>query len=72
MEVIKTFENVTGLKLNYRIGPRRAGDVVSIYSDTKKANEQLGWKAERDLANMMLTSWNWQKAVSGLNEKTNG
>ena len=71
MEVIKTFEEVTGLKLNYRIGPRRAGDVVSIYSDTRKANEQLGWKAERNLADMMLTSWNWQKAVSGLNEKSN-
>ncbi len=72
MEVIKTFEDVTGIRLNYRIGPRRAGDVVSIYSDTKKANEKLGWKAERDLADMMLTSWNWQKAVSGSNEKTNG
>ncbi len=63
MEVIKSFENVTGIKLNYRIGPRRQGDVVSIYSDTKKANEILGWKSERDLNNMMLTSWNWQKRL---------
>lgn len=63
MEVIKTFEEVTGMKLKYKIGPRRIGDVVSIYSDTKKANEVLGWKAERDLKNMMLTSWNWEKAL---------
>jgi UDP-glucose 4-epimerase len=64
MEVINTFEKVTGLKLKYRIGPRRNGDVVSIYSDTKKANEVLGWNAERDLKNMMLTSWNWEKALN--------
>lgn len=63
MEVINTFESATGVKVNYRIGPRRSGDVVSIYSDTKRANDVLGWKAERDLANMMLTSWNWQKAI---------
>ncbi|HAY34940.1 MAG TPA: UDP-glucose 4-epimerase GalE [Ignavibacteria bacterium] len=63
LEVINAFENVTGVKLNFRIGPRREGDVVSIYSDTKKANEILGWKAERDLNDMMLTSWNWQKRI---------
>jgi len=61
MEVIKAFEEVAGMKLNYKVGPRRAGDVVSIYSDTKKANDILGWEAKRDLKNMMLTSWNWEK-----------
>ncbi len=61
LEVIKTFEDISGKKLNYRIGPRRSGDVVSIYSDTKKANEILGWKAGRDLKNMMITSWEWEK-----------
>lgn len=66
MEVIKAFEEVSGIKLNYKIGPRRAGDVVRIYSDTKKANEVLGWKAERDLKNMMLTSWNWEKKLSDM------
>ena len=64
MEVINAFEEATGIKVNYRIGPRRSGDVVSIYSDTEKANKILGWKAERDLKNMMLTSWNWQKAIN--------
>lgn len=71
MEVIKTFEEVAGQKLNYRIGPRREGDVVCIYSDTKKANEILGWKAERNLNDMMKTSWNWQKAISGNSSKKN-
>lgn len=63
LEVINTFEDSTGVKLNYRIGPRREGDVISIYSDTKKANEVLGWKAERDLKNMMVTSWEWEKSL---------
>lgn len=63
MEVIKTFEEISGKKLNYRIGPRRNGDVVSIYSDTKKANDILKWKAERDLKNMMETSWEWEKQL---------
>lgn len=64
MEVINAFEEATGIKVNYRIGPRRSGDVVSIYSDTERANKILGWKAERDLKNMMLTSWNWQKTIN--------
>lgn len=63
LEVINAFEEVSELKLNYRIGPRRSGDVISIYSDTKKANEILGWKAERDLKDMMKTSWEWQKRI---------
>lgn len=67
LEVIKTFEEIAGMKLNYKIGPRRSGDVVSIYSDTKKANKILGWKAERDLKNMMLTSWEWEKQLSIIN-----
>ncbi len=63
MEVVKAFEEVSGMKLNYKIGPRRTGDVVSIYSDTRKANDILNWEAKRDLKNMMLTSWNWEKAI---------
>jgi UDP-glucose 4-epimerase len=63
MEVINAFMDSTGVKLNYRIGPRREGDVVSIYSDTKKANDVLGWKAERSLKDMMVTSWEWEKTL---------
>ncbi|MCB0725603.1 MAG: UDP-glucose 4-epimerase GalE [Ignavibacteriae bacterium] len=62
MEVIQAFERVSGEKLNYKIGPRRAGDITSIYSDTKKANEVLGWKVEKDLDDMLRTAWNWELA----------
>jgi UDP-glucose 4-epimerase len=63
LEVIKSFERATGQKLNYRIGPRRPGDVMQIYSDTKKANDVLGWEAKEDLDSMMITAWNWQKNI---------
>jgi UDP-glucose 4-epimerase len=63
LEVVKTFENATGQKLNYRIGARRPGDVVSIYADTKKAGDVLGWKTERDLANALSTAWKWELAL---------
>ena len=64
LEVINAFEKVSGETLNYKIGPRRAGDITSIYSDTKKANDILGWKSERDLDNMLLTAWNWEKKLN--------
>jgi UDP-glucose 4-epimerase len=63
LETVKTFEKVADLKLNYKIVDRRAGDVVKVFADTKLANEELGWKAERDLENMLLTAWNWEKAL---------
>jgi UDP-glucose 4-epimerase len=77
LEVVNTFEKVTGQKLNYKIGARRAGDVVSIYADTKKAGEVLGWKTERDLANSLSTAWKWELAlkerreISGETENSN-
>lgn len=61
LEAIKAFENVTGIKPNYKIGPRRDGDVESIYSDCKKANITLGWKPKYDLEQMMDTAWKWEK-----------
>lgn len=72
LEVIQTFEAATGVKLNYRIGPRRSGDVICIYSDTEKANKILGWKAERDLADMLRSAWNWQKAIGEPNAEQSG
>jgi UDP-glucose 4-epimerase len=63
LEVIKSFEKVTGVKLNYEIVNRRPGDIEKIYADTKKVNEVLGWKAERDLDTMMLSAWKWQKSL---------
>jgi UDP-glucose 4-epimerase len=63
LEVIHTFEKVNDLKLNYEIGPRRAGDVVKIWADTKKINSVLGWKPSKTLEDSMRDSWNWQKGL---------
>lgn len=61
LEVIKTFEKVTGVKVNYRISGRRAGDVEAVFADTAYANAELGWKAEKTLAETLLSAWNWEK-----------
>lgn len=61
LEAIHSFEKVSGVKLNYSIGPRRDGDVVEIYADNTKAKKVLGWEITRDLDNMMLTAWRWQQ-----------
>lgn len=66
LEVVRAFERVTGKKLNYRIAPRRPGDVVQAYADTTKANEVLGWKAQLSLDDAMLSAWNWEKKVRNL------
>jgi len=60
LEVIKSFEKVSESKLNYKIAERREGDVVAVYSHTDYANEELGWKAEKTLDDMMLSAWNWE------------
>lgn len=60
-EVIKSFEKTTGIKLNYEVAPRRAGDIVQIWADTKKANEVLGWRAEKTLDEMTASAWEWEK-----------
>jgi len=62
-EVIKSFEKVSGGKLNYKVVDRRAGDVVKVYSHTKYANEELGWKTEKKLDDMMLSAWKWEKSL---------
>ncbi len=64
LEVIKAFETVSGEKLNYQIGPRRAGDVEQIYGAVKKAEQQLGWKTELDLTEMMRSAWAWEKYLA--------
>jgi UDP-glucose 4-epimerase len=65
LEVIKAFESVTGKPLQYHIGPRRAGDVTQVWANTEKANRLLGWKTERNLQDMMQTSWKWQQSLDG-------
>jgi UDP-glucose 4-epimerase len=66
LEVIQAFENATGVKLHYNIGPRRPGDVEKIWADTTLANKELGWKAELSLDDIMRSAWKWEQQ---LNEK---
>jgi len=63
LEVINSFEKVSGTKLNYKIVGRRPGDVIEVWADTSFANKELGWKAEKGLDEMMLSAWNWEKAL---------
>jgi UDP-glucose 4-epimerase len=66
MEVIQSFEKVTGKKLNYKIVGRRAGDIEKVYSDTKYANTELGWQADKTLDDMMLSAWNWERRLRNI------
>ena len=61
LELIKAFEKVSGEKLNYKIGPRRPGDVVEVYANNNKARKLLGWETNHDLNSMMDTAWRWEK-----------
>ncbi|TAF44754.1 MAG: UDP-glucose 4-epimerase GalE [Sphingobacteriales bacterium] len=61
LEVIAAFENSTGVKLNYTIGDKRAGDVAQIWGDATKSSEILGWTAELGLNTMMQSAWEWEK-----------
>jgi UDP-glucose 4-epimerase len=63
LEVIQSFERVTSLKLNYKIAARRAGDIISTYADTTKANNELGWKAELTLDDAMKSAWKWERNI---------
>lgn len=60
LDVVKAFEKASGLKINYKIAPRRSGDIATCYSDPSKAFEELGWKAERGIEEMCADSWRWQ------------
>jgi UDP-glucose 4-epimerase len=61
LEIIQAFEASTGEKLNYQIGPRREGDIEQVYGDVSKAANELGWKAELGIQEMMRSAWNWEK-----------
>ena len=64
-ELVTAFEKVNGLKLNYKFAPRRPGDVVAIWADTARANEELGWKAERTIEETLASAWAWEKNLAG-------
>ena len=63
LEVIKSFEKVSGKKLNYKIEDRRPGDITSAYADTTRANEELGWKAQYTLDEAMKSAWDWEQKI---------
>ncbi len=60
LEAIAAFEKVSGVKLNYKIGPRRAGDVIAIYANNTKAKTLLGWQPKYGINDMMDTAWKWE------------
>lgn len=68
LEIVRGFEKATGVKLNYKIVDRRAGDVEKIWADTNFANEELGWKTEKGLEETLLSAWNWEKRVRGIKQ----
>lgn len=61
LEVVRTFEKVNDLKLNYKIVGRRAGDIEAVWADPTYANEELGWKAEKSLDETLRSAWAWQQ-----------
>lgn len=65
LEAIRAFEKVSDVKLNYVIGPRRAGDVVAIYANNELAVKELGWNVKYNLEDMMLTAWKWEQKIKG-------
>lgn len=65
LEVIQSFERVSGKKLNYQIVARRPGDITAAYADTTKANTVLGWKAEYTLDQAMRSAWEWERKIRG-------
>lgn len=60
LQLINTFEKVTGVKLNYKIVARRAGDIEKVWGNVDKANNVLGWKAVHTLDEALLSAWKWQ------------
>lgn len=64
LEVVKTFESVNDLKLNYKIVGRRAGDITEAYADNTKAAKELGWEPDTSLEESMRTAWKWQKTLN--------
>lgn len=63
LELINGFEKATGVKLNYKIVGRRAGDIEKVWGNVDKANKVLGWKADTPLEDVLASAWKWQVAL---------
>lgn len=68
LEVVKTFEKVSGQSLNYTIGPKREGDIAQIFANCDRAHTELNWAAERTLENALETAWKWEKHLQTTNK----
>jgi UDP-glucose 4-epimerase len=63
LEAIHAFEKVSGVQLNYTMGPRRPGDIVAIYANNEKAVTELGWNCQYNLDDMMSSAWQWEQRI---------
>ncbi len=63
-EAVQAFEKTTGVKLNYRYGQRRAGDIEAVYSNNDYTEKTLDWKPQRDIEEMMRSAWKWQQELN--------
>lgn len=66
LEVIRTFENITGRPLNYQVVDRRPGDVIAVYADTTKAAQILHWKTEKTLKEALASAWKWEQKIRNI------
>ena len=66
LQLVKKFIEVTGIKLNYLVGLRRAGDIEKIFADPRKAEAILGWKTQLSLKDSLIDAWNWEKKIRGI------
>jgi UDP-glucose 4-epimerase len=72
LEAIKAFEKVSGVKLNYELGPRRPGDVIAIYANNDLARKLLDWEPKYSLEDMMRTAWEWEQRLKADDTIFNG
>lgn len=72
LELIAAFELVSGVKLNYKLAPRRPGDVVAVYADNTRAKDILGWEPELGIDAMMDTAWKWEQVLAQLKTASAG
>jgi UDP-glucose 4-epimerase len=64
LEVINAFERITNARLNYRVGPRREGDIIKIWADVSKATQELKWTAQLNLNDMLSSAWAWENYIN--------
>lgn len=66
LEIVNTFMQVTGVNVPYEIVGRREGDIEQVWAKPDKANNVLGWKADTPIEEVLLSAWNWEKKLRGI------